>query len=219
MSGIWPWVALALLGAYHGLNPGMGWLFALSLGLQEKTRLAVLKALVPISLGHAVAILLTILGLRIVQETVSPGVLRIAVAAALFGMGLYRLLRARHPRGGGMRVGFGDLFFWSFLMAAAHGAGLMLAPILLAQPMPDMNHSLHSLHNGSRAVTGLSVHVLGLAVMVHTLGLLLVSGTLALVVYQSYETSGLRLLQRAWFNFDLLWAVALFVAGIAALFL
>jgi hypothetical protein len=219
MSGIWPWVTLALLGAYHGLNPGMGWLFALSLGLQEKTRLAILKALLPISLGHAVAISLTILALRIVQETVSPGVLRIAVAAALFGMGLYRLLRARHPRGGGMRVGFGDLFSWSFLMAAAHGAGLMLAPILLAQPMPGMNHSLHSLHNGAPAVSGLSVRVLGVAVMVHTLGLVLVSGTLALVVYQSYETSGLRLLQRAWFNFDLLWAVVLFVAGIAALFL
>jgi len=219
MSGIWPWVTLALLGAYHALNPGMGWLFALSLGLQEKTRLAILKALLPISLGHAVAISLTILALRIVQETVSPGVLRIAVAAALFGMGLYRLLRARHPRGGGMRVGFGDLFSWSFLMAAAHGAGLMLAPILLAQPMPGMNHSLHSLHNGAPAVSGLSVRVLGVAVMVHTLGLVLVSGTLALVVYQSYETSGLRLLQRAWFNFDLLWAVALFVAGIAALFL
>jgi hypothetical protein len=68
MSGIWPWVTLALLGAYHGLNPGMGWLFALSLGLQEKTRLAILKALLPISLGHAVAISLTILALRIVQE-------------------------------------------------------------------------------------------------------------------------------------------------------
>ena len=214
MSGSWPWVTLALLGAYHGLNPGMGWLFALSLGLQEKNRLAVLKALLPICLGHAAAISLTILALRVMQEAVSPGVLRIAVATSLLGMGLYRLLRARHPRGGGMRAGFGDLFFWSFLMASAHGAGLMLAPILLAQPMQGMNHSMHG---GTSAVAGLSVYILGLAVVVHTLGLLLVSGTLALVVYQSYETSGLRLLQRAWFNFDLLWAVALLVAGIAAL--
>lgn len=97
-----------------------------------------------------------------------------------------------------MRAGFGDLFFWSFLMAAAHGAGLMLAPILLAQPMADMSHSMHG---GAPAVAGLSARVLGLAVVVHTSGWLLVSGTLALVVYQSYETSGLRLLQRAWFNF------------------
>ena len=216
MSGAWPWVTLALLGAYHGLNPGMGWLFALSLGLQEKTRLAVFKALLPISLGHAAAVSLTILGLRIVQEALSPGALRIGVAAVLMGMGLYRLFRSRHPRGGGMKAGFGDLFFWSFLMAAAHGAGLMLAPILLAQPMAGMNHSVHG---GGPAIVGLSASVLVLAVVVHTLGLLVVSGTLALVVYQSYETSGLRLLQRAWFNFDLLWAIALFVAGIAALFL
>jgi hypothetical protein len=216
MRGAWPWVTLALLGAYHGLNPGMGWLFALSLGLQEKTRRAILRALVPISLGHALAISLTILGLRIVQEALSPGVLRLAVAAVLMGMGLYRLFRSRHPRGGGMKAGFGDLFFWSFFMAAAHGAGLMLAPILLAQPMAGMNHSVHG---GAPAVAGLSARVLGLAVVVHTLGLLLISGTLALVVYQSYETSGLRLLQRAWFNFDLLWAIALFVAGIAALLL
>jgi hypothetical protein len=216
MSTAWPWVTLALLGAYHGLNPGMGWLFALSLGLQEKTRWAVFKALLPISLGHAAAISLTILGLRIVPEALSPGAVRLAVAAILMCMGLYRLSRSRHPRGGGMKAGFGDLFFWSFLMAAAHGAGLMLAPILLAQPMAGMNQSMHG---GAPVVVGLSARVLGLAVVVHTLGLLLVSGTLALAVYQSYETSGLRLLQRAWFNFDLLWAIALFVAGAAALLL
>jgi hypothetical protein len=174
----------------------------------------VLWSLLPIAFGHAVAISLTILAVRIAQEAISPRTVRITVAAALFAMGLYRLLRARHPRGGGMRVGFSDLFLWSFLMATAHGAGLMLAPVLLAQPMPGMNHAVH----GAAANTaGLTVGVLGLAVVVHTLGLLLVAGTLALVVYRSYETSGLRLLQRAWFNFDLLWAAALFVAGIAAL--
>jgi hypothetical protein len=210
MSGAWRWVTLGLLGAYHGLNPGMGWLFALSLGLQEKTRRAVLSALLPIALGHAAAISLTILAVRMVQEAISPLGLRVVVAAALFAMGLYRLVRARHPQGGGMRVGFRDLFIWSFLMATAHGAGLMLAPILLA-------HSNHSMHDASSGVGSLSTGVLGLAVIVHTMGLLLTSGAVALVVYQSYEKSGLRLLQRAWFNFDLLWAVALFVAGIAAL--
>ena len=214
MSTRWPWVIIALLGAYHGLNPGMGWLFALSLGLQEKSRRVILWSLMPIALGHTGAISLTILALRIAQEAISPRTIKIAVAAVLFFMGSYRLFRARHPRGGGMRVGFRDLFLWSFLMATAHGAGLMLVPILLAQPMPDMSHSRH----GTAAnAPGLTVGVLGMAVVIHTLGLLLVAGALALVVYQSYETSGLRLLQRAWFNFDLLWAAALFVAGIAAL--
>ena len=214
MSATWPWVVIALLGAYHGLNPGMGWLFALSLGLQEKSRRAVLWSLMPIALGHAVAISVTILVLRIAQEVISPRTTKLAVAAALFVMGFFRLFRARHPRGGGMRVGFRDLFFWSFLLATAHSAGLMLAPVLLAQPIPGMNHSMRG---AAANASGLTVRVLGLAVVVHTLGLLLVAGVLALVVYQSYETSGLRLLQRAWFNFDLLWAAALFVAGVAAL--
>ena len=216
MSNAWPWAMIALLGAYHGLNPGMGWLFALSLGLQEKSRRAILWSLLPIALGHAVAIFLTILAVRVAQEAISPRAIKIVVAAALFAMGLYRLFRAHHPKGGGMRVGFKDLLLWSFLMATAHGAGLMLAPILLAQPMQGMSHMSHSMGSAASA-TGVTLGVLGLAVLVHTLGLLLVAGSLALVVYQSYETSGLRLLQGAWFNFDLLWAVALFVAGIAAL--
>ena len=216
MSNAWPWAMITLLGAYHGLNPGMGWLFALSLGLQEKSRRAILWSLLPIALGHAVAIFLTILAVRVAQEAISPRAIKIVVAAALFAMGLYRLFRAHHPKGGGMRVGFKDLLLWSFLMATAHGAGLMLAPILLAQPMQGMSHMSHSMGSAASA-TGVTLGVLGLAVLVHTLGLLLVAGSLALVVYQSYETSGLRLLQGAWFNFDLLWAVALFVAGVAAL--
>jgi hypothetical protein len=214
MNHAWPWVTLTLLGAYHGLNPGMGWLFALSLGLQEKSRRAVLSALLPIAFGHAAAISLTIVGVRLLQGLLSQRILQIIVAATLLALGFVRMFRARHPRGGGMRVGFRDLFFWSFLMATAHGAGLMLAPILLAPPLPGMSHSLES---PASSVAGLGRGVLGLAVLVHTLGLLLMAGTLSLTVYQSYETLGLRLLQRAWFNFDLLWAVALFVAGVAAL--
>jgi hypothetical protein len=216
MSGATPWAMIELLGAYHGLNPGMGWLFALSLGLQEKSRRAILWSLLPIALGHAVAVFLTILAVRVAQEAISPRAIKIVVAAALFAMGLYRLFRAHHPKGGGMRVGFKDLLLWSFLMATAHGAGLMLAPILLAQSMQGMSHMSHSMGRAASA-TELTLGVLGLAVLVHTLGLLLVAGSLALLVYQSYETSGLRWLQGAWFNFDLLWAVALFVAGIAAL--
>ena len=214
MSSAWPWATLALLGAYHGLNPGMGWLFALSLGLQEKSQGAVVRALGPIALGHAAAIALTIFFLHFVQQILSPRILQLIVAAALFAVGFYRLFRARHPRGGGMRVGTKDLLLWSFLMASAHGAALMLAPILLAQPMFGITRAMHhAVSNMGAAGFG----VLGLAVVVHTLALLFVAAILALLFYRSYERSGLRLLQRAWFNFDLLWAVALLVAGIAAL--
>jgi hypothetical protein len=219
MNREWPWFALALLGAYHGLNPGMGWLFALSLGLQEKSRRAIGWALLPIAAGHAAAISLTILVVRIFQAALSLRGLRVLVAATLFAMGLYRIFRARHPSGGGMRVGFRDLVLWSFLMALGHGAGLMLAPILLARPMLGMNHDMfgHNIAGTASGIEAIGVRTLGLAVLVHTLSMLLVAGTLALMVYRSYETIGLRLLRHAWLNFDLLWAIALLVAATATL--
>src|SRR5712692_9285552 len=92
MSTAWPWVTIAFLGAYHGLNPGMGWLFALSLGLQDRSRWAVLRSLLPIALGHAVAVSLTILTVRIAQEAISPRTTKIAVAAALFATGCFALV-------------------------------------------------------------------------------------------------------------------------------
>src|SRR5258708_3371333 len=121
----------------------MGWLFALSLGLQQPSRKAVLRALVPISLGHAIAIALTLAVVGLVQLEI-PYALKFLVAGVLFALGLYRMFRSRHPRGAGMRVGFRDLTVWSFLMASAHGAGLMLAPVLLAPPMQRMHHSMNN---------------------------------------------------------------------------
>jgi putative effector of murein hydrolase len=114
VSGWWPWGVLILLGAYHGVNPGMGWLFALSLGLQQRSRKAVLWALAPIALGHAIAIALTLAIVGLVQLKISFTTLKCLVAAILFALGLYRVFRSRHPRGAGMRVGFRDLTVWSF---------------------------------------------------------------------------------------------------------
>src|SRR3712207_4532528 len=131
MSESWPWLALALLGAYHGLNPAMGWLFAVALGLQEQRRGAVLQALPPIALGHATAVLLAVLVVGVAQIVVPSDVLRYGCAGVLILFGLYKAVRRRHPRWVGMRVGFRDLTAWSFLMASAHGAGLMLIPVLL----------------------------------------------------------------------------------------
>ena len=216
MSHNWPWVALALLGAYHGLNPAMGWLFALSLGLQEKRRSAVMGALLPIALGHAAAITLAILVLRFVQHFLPVNILKWGVASILFALGVYRLFRASHPRGAGMRVGGRDLFVWSFLMASAHGAGLMLLPVLMAQPMQVMTHSME----GRIAVipSSLSAPEIGLAVLIHTASMLAVAGVLAIVFFETYEKVGLLLLRHTWLNFDLLWAIALLVAGFVVLF-
>jgi hypothetical protein len=220
VSGWWPWGAFILLGAYHGINPGMGWLFALSLGLQQRSRKAVLWALVPIALGHAIAIALTLAVVGLVQLKIPFRTLKFLVAGILFGLGLYRVFRSRHPRGAGMRVGFRDLTVWSFLMASAHGAGLMLAPVLLARPMQGMHHSMNSgvsSNSAASSLAGIEPSLLALAVFVHTLGLILVAGAVAILFYQFYEKWGLGLLRHTWFNFDLLWAFALMIAGAAAL--
>jgi hypothetical protein len=221
MTHNWPWVALALLGAYHGLNPAMGWLFALALGLQEKRCSAVIGALLPIALGHAVAITLAILALRFVQHFLPINILKWGVASILFALGLYRLFRASHPRGAGMRVGGRDLFVWSFLMASAHGAGLMLLPVLMAQPMPGMTqHAMtHNFANGMHvAPSSLSAYAVGLAVLIHTVSMLVVAGILAILFFETYEKAGLRLLRHAWLNFDVVWSIALLVGGFAVLF-
>jgi hypothetical protein len=224
MNHDWPWVALALLGAYHGLNPAMGWLFALALGLQEKRRSAIMGALLPIGLGHAAAITLAILLLRFVQHYLPMNILKWGVASILFALGVYRLFRASHPRGAGMRVGGKDLFVWSFLMASAHGAGLMLLPVLMAQPMAGMTHSMAggmsamASFTSSVSASSLTVTTIALAVLIHTASMMAVAGVLAMAFFESYEKVGLRLLRHTWLNFDLVWAIALLVAGFVVLF-
>ena len=215
MIRAWPWTVLALLGAYHGLNPAMGWLFALALGLQEKRRAAVIGALLPIAMGHAASIAIAVVLLSLFQRVFPTHSLRWPIAAIIFALGIYRLSRARHPRGGGMRVGFRDLFVWSFLMASAHGAGLMLFPVLLAHPMAGMNHEIPASTQNAALPIGLSTILL--STLVHTAAMLIVAGTLAIIFFQAYDTVGLKVLRHAWFNFDLLWAGALLIAAAALL--
>jgi hypothetical protein len=216
MSYAWPWVVLALLGAYHGLNPAMGWLFALALGLQEKRRSAVFGALLPIALGHAAAIAVAIFLLVLLQNLIPIHVLKWPVAAVIFALGIYRLFRASHPRGAGMRVGTRDLVAWSFLMASAHGAGLMLIPVLLAHPMVGMHHAMAIGMTGNGLP--LSMNVILLSILVHTATMLIVAAVLALVFFEMYDKAGLNILRHTWFNFDFIWAVALMIAAIAVLF-
>jgi hypothetical protein len=220
MSDTWSWLALFGLGAYHGVNPGMGWLFAVALGLQEKRRSAVLAALPPIALGHALSVGAVVLLLGLAQASVPGTALRVGAAVILFGFGLYRIVRSRHPSWVGMRVGFRDLTVWSFVMASAHGAGLMLVPILLGGS--QTGHADHSAHAGHMAhaehmATALSGPLPWLAAVgVHTSGHLLVAGVIAFLIY---ERLGLAVLRRAWFNLDLLWVIALMVSGILILVL
>jgi hypothetical protein len=194
---------LFLLGAYHGINPGMGWLFAVALGMQERSAQAVLRALAPIALGHALAIGVVVLLAGLVQIVLPLQYLRIAVAAALIALGLYKIVRNRHFRWGGMKVGFTELTVWSFLMASAHGAGLMVLPVVLGLPSAPAGHHLHA-NSFQDPLTGIW------ATLVHTLGYLTFTAVVALVVY---KWLGLALLRKAWVNLDLVWAVALIATG------
>ena len=212
MKALWPWIVLACLGAFHGINPGMGWLFAVALGLQEKSQRAVRRALLPIALGHAAAIAAVVLIVGVLQTVLPESVLRYLCAAALGVFGLTRLMRARHPRWVGMRVGFRDLTLWSFLMASAHGAGLMLVPMLLRWASGEAAH--YRLIVALWPQTVLSLVLLLAAVGVHTLSMLLVPSAVALLVY---EKLGVAFLRQAWLNLDVLWAAALFIAGVLAL--
>ena len=208
----WPWAALFALGAYHGINPGMGWLFAVALGMQEKSSRAVWRALVPISVGHAAAIGVVVALAGLVRAVLPLRSLKIGVAITLFAFGVYHLLRHRHFRYGGMQVGFSDLAIWSFLMASAHGAGLMVLPVLFRMPNGGVAAASvgmhHHHHLNAMAMGGASADLS--AIVVHTLGYLVVTGFIAWVVY---EKLGLALLRRAWLNLDLIWAIALVVTG------
>jgi hypothetical protein len=205
----WAWATLFLLGAYHGINPAMGWLFAVALGLQKKSGRAVWASLVPIATGHVVAIAAVILVAVLAGAVVPVHVLRIAVVVILVGFGVYRIVSKSHPRFGGMQVGFRDLTIWSFLMACAHGAGLMLLPVLLGMSAMGVDHSSH--------VTAFpSVKMQFLAVAMHTCGYLLLTGTIAWVVFTRL---GVSVLRKAWLNLDFVWAVALIAtAGLTLVF-
>jgi len=215
-----PFVALLILGAVHGINPGMGWLFAVARGCQAgdraKGRRAVWGSLGPLAVGHALAIGAAVALAATLGSIVPLPFLRGVVGAGLVVRGVTMVVRHRHPRGGGMTVGAGGLAWWSFLMASAHGAGLMALPFALRMSSPaGVASSIHGMHAMTHASMGPQLDINTLAATgAHAVGYLLVSGLLAFVVY---ERVGVRMLRSAWINIDWLWACALIVTGIATL--
>ena len=220
LGDLWPWITLAALGAYHGINPAMGWLFAVALGLQERKRRAVFSAFPPIALGHAASVALVVGVVLIGRAIVSIDVLRIVGCVFLVGFGIYKLLRSSHPRWVGMRVGFRDLTAWSFLMASAHGAGLMLVPILLRLPgyrvqEIDLRAVSHVEYMSLGAPDSVATLVSqAAAVAIHTLAMFGVMAAVAVIVF---EKVGVSILRRGWFNLDRVWAIVLIVAGVLTL--
>jgi hypothetical protein len=199
-EGAWPWLTVAGLGVFHGLNPAMGWLFAVALGLHRHSRMAVLLALPPMAVGHALSIWLVAASVMALGMVVDTTVVRLlAGCVLLLWAGYHWLYGHRHRVRVGMTVGLAGLALWSFLMATAHGAGLMLVPALvpLCASMP--------------AIGGGFLLVSLAAAAVHTFATLAVTGLIALVVH---EWLGLAFLRRSWINFDLLWTGALVTTGL-----
>ena len=207
------WVML-LLGAYHGLNPGMGWLFAVALGMQEQKGSTVARSLVPIAIGHALAVAVVVAIAAVLGMALPLTVVRWCVAATLVGLGVYFLMRHRHPRWVRMQVGFRDLIAWSFLMASAHGAGLMVLPVLLGSSSAQAAGRLANEHGSHMAVVANPLAGV-FATCVHTASYLVITGLIAWLVYRYV---GLAILRKAWFNVDLVWAAALVVTGVVTLF-
>jgi len=203
------WQGVALLGAYHGINPGMGWLFAVALGMQQKSARGVWRALPPIAIGHGLAVGVVLAIAAAAQLVVPLATMRIVVAAILIAFGLYRLWRHRHPVYGGMQVGFRDLTIWSFLMASAHGAGFMVLPLVMHAPDERLAASAGHAHAAMATVS--SAWPLSFALGVHTLTYLAVTAFIAWIIYSRV---GLAILRTAWFNLDWLWACVLVVTGV-----
>ena len=216
-----PMLTMMVLGAYHGLNPGMGWLFALSLGLQRRSDRAIWSSLLPIAAGHAISLLVVALLVVVSANFISTSMLEIGTALVLVGFGIYKSFNYyRHPRWVGMQVGMRDLTWWSFFMATAHGAGLMIAPLVLSMTVPaagmPMDHITMTgehVHHHAAMLAGLNREVT-LGILMHTLAMLAVMALVAWVVYKKF---GLQILRSHWINFDLIWAVALLVVGTIAL--
>jgi hypothetical protein len=203
-ADLWPWLALAGLGMFHGLNPAMGWLFAVALGLNRSSRKAVLISLLPIAVGHAAAVATVLVAVLALGLLLQPTILMRVAGVVLIGWAAWHAAFGHRGRPRvGMRTGLLGLLCWSFLMASGHGAGLMLipvlAPICLSAPA------------GEVADIGAGAVPLAVAALsVHTAAMLAAIGTVSLVVY---EWIGVDFLRRGWINLDLVWIGALLVCG------
>ena len=215
----WSLVPLIGLGIFHGINPGMGWLFAVALGFQERSLRAVVAALGPIAIGHALAIGIVTLAVGLLGTFMPTDLLLMASGLVLIGFAAYKIVtRFRHPRWVGMRVTKPELALWSFLMATAHGAGLMLIPVMLrlrgdgVASVAAEGHHGHHAHHAPEATEPIGAAIL--AVGVHTAAMLAAALALAVLVY---SLVGVNVLRKAWINLDWIWTGALVITGTVTL--
>ena len=205
------WLAVVASGLFHGVNPGMGWPLAVSAGLMEKSSRALVAALWPLTVGHLLAMLLVLLPFALLVTLVEwQRQIQIGAAMLVIGFGIFRLINRRHPRALA-RIRPTQLGLWSFAVAIAHGAGLMLVPIYLGLCRAS------DLDKGHQAAGALINFNLGMAVLtsvVHSASMIAAGGLSAWLVYRYL---GLKFMQRSWFNLETTWAVSLILVGAIAL--
>lgn len=212
MSGpgtLWPWLAIAGLGLFHGINPAMGWLFAAALGLNRRSERVVWLSLLPLALGHALAVAAVLVAALALGLIIDPTWLRRVAGVVLIAWAAWHAFYGRRHRVRvGMQTGLGGLFLWSFLMASAHGAGLMLIPAVV--PLCLSAAPAHELTATGSAPIALA------ALGVHTGAMLL---AIALIAIAVYRWIGVAFLRRGWINLDVVWSTALVACGIILLVL
>ncbi len=202
---LWPWIALAGIGLFHGANPAMGWLFAVAIGMHRNSQRAVLFSLVPIALGHAIAIVVVVAIVLTLGMMIDRTLLTRTAGIALIGFALGHALYGHRQRVSvGMQAGALGLTMWSFLMASAHGAGLMVVPFLF----PICASGTTAFSDGGATVSAVA------AIGLHTLAMMTAIAVIALTVY---NWVGVGILRRAWINLDAVWIGALLLCGVALL--
>jgi hypothetical protein len=209
-TSAWLWAAIVASGLYHGINPGMGWPLAVAAGLMDKSARALLAALVPLSAGHLLAMLVMLLPFAMLlafgewQRQIQAGASLLVIA-----YGVLRLIYPRHPRVLA-RIKPAQLALWSFVVAIAHGAGLMLVPIYLGL---CESAGLDSGHQAAATLIGANFAMALIVSVVHTVAMISAGGGAAWLVYRYL---GLQYLSRSWFNLDAVWALSLILVGALA---
>jgi hypothetical protein len=207
------WLAVIASGLYHGANPGMGWPLAVSAGLMERSPRALVAALVPLTAGHLLAMLLVILPFALLVSLVEwQRQIQVSASLLVIAFGVYRLLNRRHPRTLA-RIPPTQLGLWSFAVAIAHGAGLMLVPIYLGL---CRDSDLDRGHEAASTLINANLEMAVLVSVIHAAAMIVTGGILAWLVYRYL---GLKFVSRSWFNLDAAWAASLILVGAIALML
>lgn len=202
------WFTVVALGVYHGLNPAMGWPLAVANGLSAKRDGAVFATLGPLGAGHLLAMVVAVLPFAVLSEYLQHSqAIRVGAGVLVLLFGVYKLADRRHPRYL-VRIPPTQLAWWSFLMATAHGAGLMLVPVALG--LCTAGPSVATSHAGLGTLMQSGVATAIAVIAVHTLAMLVSGVAIAWLVYRYL---GLQFLRRAWLNLDTLWGTSLVAAG------